>query len=922
MRNIKAQPTDNLLPLLLYAALAAAGAFLGNDLRWFNPEFLASIILLSCALLIKPKRFILVGLCFLLFALIGSRLFNLSSQFQIGAVRAVLFSSLVCWGSHSRLRLAPVLMLSALWLFYFYASTFPSLNLEAAKNFQSSFTALGEIFFLLCAYLLLSLPKLKRVVEGPSISFSNFLLHLFLLQAVLLLTIFSYLDISANKGLFNTIISQATPNTNTLGFSFLLFLVLLSFVFSTAARDVLRRLSAALHSEPPSFANQLVETPFEDEAKLISAIQYQTQDLLSYRRAFSEVKQQQDIPLNEINNRWRDLRREAEVISQLPLGYLGVLANGHLVTVSRNLSEILELDSEAKQGDHFSVLERTESPWGLEVSQFIAEVIDRHNPESEDNAPVYYSSSYKEQYLELSAKLARFNHGSVKRASKDVGPGSLLISLSILIRRDQRGLVKDLIRPGGFDRIGAAAAESLHSVETNILQILEQLSVLNTKFHNAVDSSGAVFSSCPAGTTISELILEIEKQTRKLGLNMAQQTENVSGINYGNERLNLSQLLTRTVNLALFNLNSSRTIELQTSVLPLTDSDQEENDTAEIFVEAPASEIYTLSAYLLYTLQYLLPVARDAQFSLEREIIGTGTASLITGSPPGNYARLTIEHSGQSITPNIFSAQQETTFSLRKDVMDTLGYALYFLSRQVKRLNGFVSIQSSVVKGTNISIYVPLKFSVSNKGFREGMRKLYSRLRAEGGEHTQRQVMLVSKDEQLIALLSEVLASLSCNLILRQAEEVIRELINPLEFSGFGFQETSEENANIKDLHFEQTTAELQEFEPFKAPLSAESNSEQTQDVTNNVRLLILDAASGEFETLSVADELEKSFPYAEKVLVLNSEDRERLADLSGWRFIFKPLEENSLREHLAAVLSKASTANENVLLVSGSELT
>ncbi|MBJ7406109.1 MAG: response regulator [Bradyrhizobium sp.] len=147
--------------------------------------------------------------------------------------------------------------------------------------------------------------------------------------------------------------------------------------------------------------------------------------------------------------------------------------------------------------------------------------------------------------------------------------------------------------------------------------------------------------------------------------------------------------------------------------------------------------------------------ARDAMPNGGTIVVrGENLPDLKEGEIAGDYVRLSVIDTGVGMPPDILSRVFEPFFTT-KDVGKGSGLGLAQVHGFATQSRGTVRIQSEVGRGTSMELYLPRSFDVPS-----GERHLIDITRVRPKKSNQGQILLVEDDDEVAALVSEMLGQL------------------------------------------------------------------------------------------------------------------------------------------------------------------
>ncbi|MFN8389205.1 MAG: hypothetical protein U0136_02810 [Bdellovibrionota bacterium] len=857
-----------------------------------EPEIFPALILYFSALVYPRFQHALALLIFLVVALFFNHL-----EPTFGMLRVTVFALVLSFSGSKRFGFSPAILLGALWELTLLAPTLSVGYVVPPFDAALVSTMVTEIVGLVIVWFIAASPPIRALCPAPRLKQRHLFVHLlmiplFTVPAATLYLISFWSGLSPNALMLKYHLVQEPIIFGW--FSLMLAGMLLTALIASIIVESIDTYILAATPLPLAGGEQAYSSVFSDAQDVLTRLRHDADELIALRRIFGEMQTGLEVELPNLAQTYRALEKSSEVLSHAPDGCIAIIPGGQVVSASAGLERLLSLPKAVRIGDHLEDISTGNSKWAADVLTIVRWAIDHYEELLKRGTRDTQTQTVNGDYLEVTIKAWRFGAHFKDRK------GPVIVAAYLRRRKDRREMQLQLLQPGEFERIGSAANELLQSLEDHIAAVNEPLSLLVTKFQNGLDAAGRPLGSSAAGGEISQLLMEVVKVFRRFTSEIEEQGRNVQALRSTVEKVDLGAALEQTTNYLLELLGSERRIRFSRGGGNGT-STESAASTQAITVRLPLAEIFGFLNYYTLFLRYVIPLARDFSLQLDYEQIGTRTASLLSGSIPGRYARLTLRHSGQSITSNVLSAQQDPTYVLNAESTDSIGSALYFLTRQVKRLGGFASIQSSPAKGTDVSIYLPVEIGSPNRLSKRELKKIASTL-GTGVASSATQVLIVSNNETSAAHLSGLIDDMALQPIVRKPAELLRDMVTPLEFDGTGFG--GESGAGI-DLGSNGETLSIEprqriDFSPFS--------------------LLIFDNAIADFGTLTLIDELEKENPSVAKILLLDQDDTEKSQALSNWITVFKPIEDMALCEKIHDALKNAIRIQESLVVIEGND--
>lgn len=625
---------------------------------------------------------------------------------------------------------------------------------------------------------------------------------------------------------------------------------------------------------------------FPETDAALQMLDERAQTLQELERVISELRAGTSLNPAEVVTAWRGFQKASEVLAKVPDAVFSFTTNGRIVVATPTVSRMLKLSKSSLVGLDSSVLAQGASAWSKEIGEWVNWALSHQDQLMASRARRVWSSAQEGFYLEIVIRCWKQGGADVGR---DLSSSRSSLCITFFLRRlpERRPLQLHLLQSTEFERLGAESAEFIYALDDGLREITEHVAVLTARFQNADGSSKAPTRQDAA--ELSQLTTELEKVLRRVVAELDKRRKRVEPRCESPQQFDFGDTLDAVLHHVCDLLGVERRIPVRVG------SSEQGGEPERMLVTVDPEELWALMQYLVVLVHSILPRARDLRCELDFEQIGTSTASVITGSVPGRYVRLVFSHSGQSITPQVLAAQQEGGAVLQVGSGDMLTAGLFLLTRQLKRIGGFVSLQSSTTKGTSICLYVPTDQRHAKRPSRREMRRMTGAYTVGGSNQTQ--VLVVGENDREIAEIGEELDRLSFEMITRTPQELLGELVSQLDFEGRGFGAGLGENGAAEDRSENRPRLDVSPF-----------------------RLVIFDGSKADFETLSLIDEIERENPKLAKILLHDTSNEERFRPLRHWVKLAKPVSRPVLQEKIRTALGKSSLVQESLVVIEGND--
>ncbi len=352
-------------------------------------------------------------------------------------------------------------------------------------------------------------------------------------------------------------------------------------------------------------------------------------------------------------------------------GIIALTKNGTICFVNRTFRKLINLaDNEVvgKNIDQLSILP--------EVKAALLSLLSTPSSESKTIEVKLNELPQRLRYLEFSSQNAQESQHS----SLDGGPDSIIVSLRDIT---ERRVVEDhLLKGQRLGSLGNVVKGLAHSLNNYLTSIAGHLSYAQQPVTDAQHKAALVEA------------LEATKQAAGLIRNLLEYADGD----------------TRELSYCEF----SRFIKNQTSFMHKllgAELTLETNITDEKIAVACDQHLITqaLSNVLINAKEALKTIETGkVKLTLDTEDVGAEVASMITGAKPGRYARIKITDNGHGMTADVLKRAFDPLFSTKTQFGNS-GLGLSIVYSIVRAHDGFLSFESSLDRGTAISIYLPCK---------------------------------------------------------------------------------------------------------------------------------------------------------------------------------------------------------------------
>jgi len=645
-------------------------------------------------------------------------------------LRLVIFSAGIAITPRRRESVMPLFVLLGLWAAFLNSmhimQLFGGLGF-AVTPFYLKLAILDICGFVVLMILLWSKPfpalfgRLPREVDISTVSFVLFFLATIVgsaLTATTLMVMFrldleTLLATSHRNGTALTLIAVALvaiPLSLSVSLNRLVkdFSQKLESIFSSGGRAMVQQVSPKVHEFQETFgkARELID---ELDRKVREA------ELIG-----KNTSAQFDEREKELIQATKDAQNIASVMSLSPVGFLAVNGSGAILAANRTIDVQFGLQLSHDQiGEHFAQLklnEEVSNSTGLSIvlMNFVSRILSEQKQLTRGQPLQSYFPLDASSFVHFTVFLfdERIIPVDWKRMSQQLPPSELTIVLFSTVRDDLRSFLLEQLQPNSFEILGG------HSIDLT-KDILFQLETFDQRFSMTPEEMDALRTCSPDELEAQLRMLirgvsDLKVAVHSAVLDHIRSAQSPSQPQTEEEKVKAKSLLVpidlggeleRLLRLfdELLGLSVEANFSFPTGVDAAGKSVRQP-----ITVQAVRPQISRFFATFLSVLSGISKRVEGSALSVTigTEQIGLGTAALFRGSHPGRYARITVSHTGQSVTTNMLP-DSVRHISPHVTAGEELVAALALLSLEIERMNGFFSIQSSPAKGTHITIYIP-----------------------------------------------------------------------------------------------------------------------------------------------------------------------------------------------------------------------
>ncbi len=839
---------------------------------WYAGRVGSGVLHSFSALLIYLNVLITPGLA----SLLGILLFSVASivsspEAAPNIVRIAVFSLMLEASMRDKRTIPPFLVLIILWSAFIALGSFPAVSKFGFAKIDGDL--FRQIFIELLGVLGATLLRLRydaaqsQTSGKRGLDTKTFFVHVVGL-AVLLGVLCACAGLMASSGSsFDSIVKQLLQKPHQLIASSAIVVMIATaagLFLAMIIGNFIRHLHAII-SPDGNFSTAPTILPlleFDRIVKqLVARVRKTTEESRKAERTISELRRISQHKEEVIRERELSALNMMKLMDGAPWGAVSCSANGLIITANKTFGDIINVPHTSLPGEHISKLD-TPHPWCKEMHRLLVWGCRDYSKLLQQGPVHHFASSVDKHYLDCSLRITRAVSGEGAVCASDV-------AITLFVRKlpDVRNFQLTLLAPSGFDLVGSQTNEFVKQLRNRNSSIVSRLSMLDSLLNKPHGTSGWIMRQTEIGT---EMLVQLNELS-----NLARETED--------ELANFEEILSpRENDIEEFpvHTNLSHAINYLFDLLALEDRDRVKISKTEleqapgkndVSVIASRTEMNKFVAYFLAMTKHLHTKAPAIEIDVAYEQIDAHAAKIIPGSQPGDYARITLMHAGQSLTANMMTSKfsyLDPSSRIRGDSE----VALSLLNMQVSRLNGFVSVQSTASKGTIVTIYIPViardserepapeNAAKSKKHFR---RKRFDDLSAAGNS-----AIVVGTDSQVTAAVENLLKHLEYECKVINPATTTLDGGRAVGFGGSGFGEGTSTDV-LGD---------------------AEQPKDETSQSLAGADLLIINLEGDLSQALNLIHRLEERTEHAATLLVADPSPKIEQA-FGDWALLRKPID-------------------------------
>lgn len=821
----------------------------------------------------------------------------LKGEIDSEMMRLVLFSLLISSQRKEPEILPPFVLLSVLWIIHLLAAIYaPGILTESARHylpkisFQNVFTLSVEISGMLIFGLL-------RCVKHPYsalgqvqelLTTKTFFIHLIALPLLILAVISYFTTQTSGIATLGNLNSEAQISGLILILGASLLLICLYGGFSaTLFRQIFQTLGELTNGDTRILHEMRRYLPLLEFRQTQTEVLRAAKELRNAKRVLKALTLEVAALKEQTKDAEKHLERLEYLIYNSPLALAAVQLNGTIVSHNNTFAELLAHKETSLAGKPYSSILSTSDTWEVDISDAFSWAIWRFKDLQQGGPKRRCSREKHGDYLEITlfARVSKsFAEQQLTSSSILPLPHEALIIATIRRIPDLRKFQIRALSPSALEMLGSDTARVCSSQLESLSNIVECTTHAAKAISAKKSEAGA--ASQPLLNELGSFLIEIDDLARTSAAELIALEKKVDPAKEVPEPVNLSRLLTQVLGYfyALTTRDTPPEICVRNDLVKLHEDDPTDHipmvKSEHIEICCRGADLTRFLSYVLCLLHSILAKATDLAIEIDYELIGEGTADIITGSLPGRYARVVLKHSGRSIAPYMISSEI-SELDPRKSPLEDVESALCFLRHQVRVMGGFLSIQSSTGRGTEITIYLPVEATPVDTLETPDLAE--PDLPTECTTEEPPNLILVTESDDLLPRMQSIFRTLSyvpaqCSALQAKTALKLEESKHNPPSDAPGYGKDREERLLLNAVN------------------KALMLKHKLQDPS--VECVIFDVSSDDSELMEIAEELRLQTPTASHIVFI-SPDHFELMDFHAWQPLFKPLDFSSLEKIL-----------------------
>lgn len=746
---------------------------------------ISAVILYFAVLLLQPFAGISAALIFSI-TLLSPGLLDLEN------IRILAATILLLLTRHWFRQLPPAIVHLVFWGFILGTPQLRTIILNEqtrGESFSAIITLAIETIAIILITLALTSEKITSPFSRPAIEISalNFFIQITALPVITCSVITLMTGVYLSDSSLEVFIRNITPNNSSVVILFVALLILtllFGFLFTKIFDKFTAQLTAL--SKPDRTILGAIETPpaITEWVKTIDSVQTNSIAVANELRDLRYEKKSL-LKKNAELHSWGDSLAEQndslkKILDDAPYAVAILNTRGYILQSNRLFARYLGMETGVAPGSNFSTL-ADNSPWTIELKKFISQIYNSLN-ELKDSAVLEFdTSNIEERYLRATAQLERKPATSANKDDREQ------IVLFIEQQLDHRNFTVNLLQPSQIEKLGAKAIDILKDLMESTHSLIED----NPNKQKSLKPSAAAVQAIVAMKEVKSSI------ARHYG-NYLELIRHYNNLPIESELINVSQEVKNGIYWG-FRWNSADDLLMLNELFGSTEhiSPQASDHSSDIFIWGATTEFHRLLAMLISFINSVGAEPHQVDLNCGNESIGSGTAHMIPGTAPGQYARIRLNFSSAVHLPR---TSHNVELSMLNRIMKNTSpeVILQFLSIQTKRMGGLLSLQSNPSSGNVLTLYLPQRPEL-NKRYPRELREYQVRKQelATGicPELSEKTILIFSSRDSTLIDSTQLLGNVGASAMSEHLNILYKELEQPVQAFGAGFDAEGSSNA-------------------------------------------------------------------------------------------------------------------------------
>jgi hypothetical protein len=477
------------------------------------------------------------------------------------------------------------------------------------------------------------------------------------------------------------------------------------------------------------------------------------------------------------------------ILASLPLGTLVLALDGSIISVNKKFTEILKTTTpQALKGANFKSLKNDEV-WNNDVFIILNKIFEVSDKELQSLKSYQTTSTIiSNRYLKIDVYIDE-KLGTVDSKNLKQGQSANELGVIIVLREeeDMRELhLANLIKTRRT-MVEKLALTTCEETISNLRGIKEAIDLQKKLIQTArTQETNELIKDA-----IKAVSFNFNKVFNKISLVPTNYETEVDDVKI----VNLASSLQNSINYILHLIGSEKSIELKNGkeVTAQTVEGQDVLKVENINIELPNVQLNLFLTNFAMLLKGVLTLAPDLEVFLDTaELQQDKKVNFIPEYANGKFARITISHSGKSITEAMISNNYLSICKTKKEAGE-LEVSTSLLVHYVRELGGFVTLQTKSHKNTSFCIYLPVSYKGQLATEQAGtLNYNNSGIYKFSNSYEIPHILIIGSKYRINQSIRRMLVGLGAKVAIEDYNAILRNQNEILEFSGQGLGDPDE----------------------------------------------------------------------------------------------------------------------------------